>query len=98
MTNQKSHQYGISVVVPQKTFRGETSINVIRSVSEISVFPLNTLIIVLEFTITGRTNPFKRLLTTRDLKKNKQNTLRTPHRVIILQPSRDKSDDRLSAP
>ena len=98
MTNQKRHQYGISVVVPQKPFHGETSINVIRSVSEISVFPLNTLIIVLEFTITGRTNPFKRLLTTRALKKKKQNTLRTPHRVIILQPSRDKSDDRLSAP
>ena len=97
MTNQKRHQYGISVVVPQKPFRGETSINVIRSVSEISVFPLNTLIIVLEFTITGRTNPFKRLLTTRALKKKKK-TLRVPHRVIILQPSRDKSDDRLSAP
>ena len=97
MTNQKRHQYGISVVVPQKPFRGETSINVIRSVSEISVFPLNTLIIVLEFTITGRTNPFKRLLTTRALEKKKK-TLRAPHRVIILQPSRDKSDDRLSAP
>ena len=72
MTNQKRHQYGISVVVPQKPFRGETSINVIRSVSEISVFPLNTLIIVLEFTITGRTNPFKRLLTTRAFKKKKK--------------------------
>ena len=98
MTNQKRHQYGISVVVPQKPFRGETSINVIRSVSEISVFPLNTLIIALEFTITGRTNPFKRSLTTRALKKKKKKTLRAPHRVIILQPSRDKSDDRLSAP
>ena len=74
MTNQKRHQYGISVVVPQKPFRGETSINVIRSVSEISVFPLNTLIIVLEFTITGRTNPFKRLLTMRALKKKKNVT------------------------